>query len=340
MDRVLHTATRSRSGPVPTEVRAIDLHKLAALINCSVDDLAIGVRNATNTPSAGSQVAAPSECVTFAAQETVHFTAPDPPGITIALLSLASRPGVLDSADTPKCLIQLGSQPVIGHVLTQLFAGGIRRIVIVLGAHGHILRPAILALPIASRLHISFSDLGHMYNGGFARSLLAAAASIGTDPFLLATSDHIFHAEIVRDMRTALVANSSLLAVALVEMDGRSREASLPPTAVRVIFDESSRLVSRIGRQVQRPSGIEAGLYACTASVFASLTSLLAKQAYFTVSQAMQLLAADARLGAALTNGRAWFAIETQSQFDSTVRDTLHAGREAFPWQVSIARAE
>ena len=100
-------------------------------------------------------------------------------------------------------------------------------------------------------------------------------------------------------------------------------------------------LIKRIGERVgPSASGIEAGLYACTTSVFASLATLLTTQQYFTVAEAMQMLATQGRLGAIATAGRDWFAIETISQFNSTERDTVHDGRVAFPWQVSLARAE
>ena len=261
---------------VPAEVRAIDLASLAVLVGCSVEDLASGIRRGGSTSEGDATVAAPAERVAFEA--IPRFVPPEPLGIDIALLSLASRPGVLDSALTPKSLMMLGSQPVIGHVLAQLYAGGIRRVVIVLGARGDILRPAILDLPVASHLRFEFIDLGLSYSGGFARSLLSAAATIGADPFLLATADHIFDAKIVRELRTCLAERAALQAVALVETDDRSREASLPPTAVRVALRDGSggALITHIGKQVgPKPSGIEAGLYACTTAVFAALTTLL-----------------------------------------------------------------
>ena len=54
----------------------------------------------------------------------------------------------------------------------------------------------------------------------------------------------------------------------------------------------------------------------------------------------MQTFADGGRLGAVLASGRTWFAIETESQLQSALRDTVHGGRTSFPWQVSIARAD
>ena len=51
-----------------------------------------------------------------------------------------------------------------------------------------------------------------------------------------------------------------------------------------------------------------------------------------------QALADEGRLGAILTEGRPWFAIETRPQLESAARETVHMGRTAFPWQVRLAR--
>ena len=47
---------------------------------------------------------------------------------TMALISLAARPGILDH-HLPKCLTLIGTKPLIGHVLDQLQAGGIRHVI-------------------------------------------------------------------------------------------------------------------------------------------------------------------------------------------------------------------
>ena len=166
----------ARPDPVPAEVRAIDLARLASLVGCSVEDLAGGIRRGHLTSEGDATVAAPAERVAF--KEIPRFVPSEPAGIDLALLSLASRPGVLDSATVPKCLMLLGAQPVIGHVLTQLHAGGVRRVVIVLGARGDVIRPAIARLHVASKLRLQFIELGPAYAGGFARSLLSAAATV------------------------------------------------------------------------------------------------------------------------------------------------------------------
>ncbi|KAL1530117.1 hypothetical protein AB1Y20_001037 [Prymnesium parvum] len=343
--RAVAAPSANGSPTVPAEVRAINLVQLAALVGCSVDELANGMyRDEARRTSAEGLVAQASEEVAF--QSCPRYSAPEPAGVEVAVISLASRPSVLDSA-APKCLSMMGKQPLISHVLTQLFEGGIRRVVIVLGANGLLIRQHIALLPVAAKLRLDFVDVGTNYKDGFARSILAAAPSVGPGPFLLCTADHIFDESLVREMRLALGKNTwseTLSAIALVETDVGSRAASLPPTAVNVLLEKASadgQLITRIGKNIDslEPSGVEAGLYACTQAVFTALATFLHKQ-YFTVAQAMQQLADEKKLGAVLTNGRNWFAVETPSQLTSVVNDTLHGGETSFPWQVSLLRVD
>ena len=225
-----------RARPVPTEVRAINLGQLAALVGCSLGDLTGGLQDAGHTALSDGRLAAPKESVTFEqVQSAVDQDDDGTGGINLAVLSIAARPSVLDDEESiPKCLIHLGSQPVIGHVLAQLHAGGVRRVVIVLGARGAAIRQAIVELPVAELLRFDFIELGEAYASGFARSLLAAREAVGKERFLLCTADHIFDKRIVRQLRSHSVLPPHLEAVGLVEADIDKVIQMLPPTAVRV----------------------------------------------------------------------------------------------------------
>lgn len=84
------------------------------------------------------------------------------------------------------------------------------------------------------------------------------------------------------------------------------------------------RRVTAIGKSVGGATdGIEAGLYLCSSRVFDALEDISVTRGYFTLAQAMASLAAVGRLGALLTAGRAWFAIETLDQANTPpARDT------------------
>ena len=299
------SGARGVSGNIMEGIRVsqVDLRSLSKQTGCTENELLRGIRGSAWTAAEGA-IAAPAEQITFLTDDDASKDVDAKPsdGINVALVSLAARPGVLDS-ERPKCLLPIGDLPLIGHVLNQLHAGGISRFVIVLGARGVSIRAAILALPVARMASIEFVDLGARYAMGFARSLLAASALLGgLESFLLCTPDHIFDASLVSELRTT-PSQAPLDAIALVEDNVRSVSGALPPTAVHVALEDlgpagswPAKLITDIGKHIPLAGGIEAGLYRCNGRFFAKLAALAASQPYFTVVQAMQLFAADRKM--------------------------------------------
>jgi len=82
-------------------------------------------------------------------------------------------------------------------------------------------------------------------------------------------------------------------------------------------------------------------LYRCSGTFFTVMANLSATQAYFTVAECMQSFAASGRLGAMMTQGRRWLALETRDQMETIVGSTVDSdGRTVhFPWQLRMARA-
>ena len=128
-------------------VAAINLKQLAQLCGCAVEDLA-----RAHNPAHGSAVGvltSPRAVVRF---DNASRAVDGSPGLDTALISLGSRPGVLDSLQLPKCLVPLASEPVLSHVLRQLHLGGIRRVVIVIGASGELIK---VSAPFSLQEHAS-----------------------------------------------------------------------------------------------------------------------------------------------------------------------------------------
>ena len=111
---------------VPSNVYAVDLLKLSTLVRCSEEELVRGMR---------SSLAVSTEGVIVPNDTKVPFQAIEPrierqPGVKQVLLTAASRPSPLDMFGVPKCLIELGGQTIIEHILSQLYAAGTERVVI------------------------------------------------------------------------------------------------------------------------------------------------------------------------------------------------------------------
>ena len=278
---LLPTRTSSQAG-----VAAIDLKRLAVLCGCTVDDLHV------QTPlQADGVLAQPSTEVAFEVPSNISAVQT---GIDTALISLATRPGVFDTEQRPKALLLLAGEPVLVHVLRQLWLGGIRRVLIVLGAHGAATRSVLSGHALAFKLELTFLDLGEQYSAGFARSLLPARQvlrELGAQRFLVCTSDHIFDPALVARMRSAPVGMGpeDCHAVALIEREVRQLEG-LPPTAVRVELApranaaspastataDDMAVVARVGKAQSWPpgsqvDGIEAGCYAWSLAAFGAL---------------------------------------------------------------------
>ena len=153
-------ADAAEGGRAPASVTALDLPRLANLVGCSVAELTGGLAAERSLLHASGRVASQKEEVAFEAETppppTRRSTATSPPAIPThtVLLSVASRPSVLDTAQTPKVLMNLAGEPVLALVLSQLATAGVRRAVIVLGARGAPIRAAIDAHPISKRLRV------------------------------------------------------------------------------------------------------------------------------------------------------------------------------------------
>ncbi|KAJ0407554.1 hypothetical protein P43SY_006872 [Pythium insidiosum] len=229
------------------------------------------------------------------------------------LLTAAARPSSLDSDELPKCLIQLGSQTIIAHILTQLYAAGVDRVVISVAAGGDKIMDAVRRTPYYTKMHIEFLNLGPDNRDGHARSILAARQYFTRGPFLIHTADHIFDRSIItKFMAQELNEN---VACVLVETDV-SGLVGLPETTVKVQLGPEKIL--RIGRDLNKFDGIDAGLFLSSVKIFEALDDLASKKSYFSFADALNYFTKFNKLTYLPTSGETWFSIETEEQLAYT----------------------
>lgn len=94
------------------------------------------------------------------------------------------------TADTPKCLIEVGGQPLLGRLLDALDAAGITRAIVVTGHRSERVDAYLASRARGPRVTAVRNDAYATTNN--AASLAAARAAIGGDPFLLCDGDVIF----------------------------------------------------------------------------------------------------------------------------------------------------
>jgi len=177
---------------------------------------------------------------------------------------------------------------------------------------------------IKDTLKVEFVHVGDAWHRGCAYSTLEAQHSFSKhDKFLMCMADHIFDPAIIANMTT--VSFSGPEAFALVETDFKGM-VGLSPSNVKVqLTKKDSRTVSAISRNIDLKDAhaVDAGLFACDATVFQKLQELSAKQAYFSLSDAMNMYVAHGALHAVRTDGKMWFAVETKEALAFAVADGL-----------------
>lgn len=252
------------------------------------------------------------------------------PSVRQVLITAAVHPSSLDDNELPKCLIQLGSQTIIGHILTQLYAAGIERVVISVAAGGSKIKAAVKQTPFYTKMQIEFLDLGRDYDDGHARSILAARKLFPKGPFLIHTADHIFDKSIVTKMAKFSLNEAVACVLVETEIAGLS---GLPPTSVRVRMGKEN--VTKIARELERFDGIDAGLFLSSTAIFDALEDLAAKKEYFSLAEALDYFTKFNKLTYLPTAGETWFSIETEEQLAYT-KDT-DGTSVLSPWTVFLA---
>lgn len=351
---------------VPTSVYALDLTRLSELLSIPEDELVSGFQSNPTASEMHGVVVDAGEDVPF---ETVGHVvgaeqeeqeahddwdvdhvnikirsedeASSKPALSPArqerkivrqvLLTAAVRKASLDAHGLPKCLIQLGSQTILGHILTQLYAAGIERVVISVAAAGAQIMAAAKQTPFFTKMKIEFLNLGSEYRDGHARSILAARTMFPKGPFLIHTADHIFDKSIISKISNFQL--NDAVACVLVETDIAELTVGLPPTAVRVQCGKET--VTKIARDLVRFDGIDAGLFVSSVAIFDAMQDLAAKKEYFSLAEALNYFTKFNKLTYVPTAGETWFSIETQEQLAYT-KDSDGVSVLS-PWTVFLA---
>ncbi|CAI5731450.1 unnamed protein product [Peronospora destructor] len=283
-------------------------------------------------PLGHSTATAPSTVTPLSRRPTVHQV----------LLTAAVRPSSLDENQRPKCLIQVGQQTIISHILTQLYAAGVERVVVSVAAAGDLIMAAVKQTPFYTKMKIEFLDLGRDNNDGHARSILAARSIFpGPEPFLIHTADHIFDKSVMSKLSACPLGDA--VACVLVEMD-ITELTGLPRTTVKVKINKDHQHVTHIGRDLEIYDGIDAGLFLSSPDIFDALEALARKKRYFSLAEALDSVTSKfseetnsnaSRLIYLPTAGETWFGVETEEQLAYT-QDT-DGTAVLSPWTVFLA---
>ncbi|TYZ63197.1 hypothetical protein PybrP1_012946 [[Pythium] brassicae (nom. inval.)] len=325
---------------VPSNVYALDLHKLSRLARIPTRDLVVGMQQSDDAVDMQGVVVnrgqdVPFEAVGKSPVDSRRASGSDggAPRATVreVLITAASSTMCLEGSDTPKCLIQLGEYTLIEHILAQLFVAGMERVVIIISYYGHEIMEHVKESFLFHKMKIEFLNLGEETPYGHARTLLSAREMFAK-PFLIHTADHVFDKAIL--LRLASFDLEDCVACVLVDSDTKKLKG-LPATAGKVQFGAGSK-IRRFGRGLKQFDAVDAGLFLTTGRIFAALELLAYEKPKFSLAEALNVLRPSYGLKYVDTAGDVWLSIETQEQYDHIVaHDSMSS---LSPWPVFVAK--
>jgi choline kinase/SAM-dependent methyltransferase len=232
-------------------------------------------------------------------------------------------------------MLEIGGQPIIELVLSQLQEGGITHVVVQIGQDGARVK-ATIEKSAASRfpnLTITFHDLGPTWRGGSIVSILQARAAIqsvaGPDtPFMLCPSDYVFDGDIVERMRNASLFTGDFARM-LIETDLEGM-VGMSPRTILVAYRplHSSDRVYQLGTDISVYSAIDAGLTIQSPALFDTIEQLQQIKPYLTMGDVLQSRATLGAVSLMKTKGKTWFSVDTKGALDFTRQSLVKLGHE------------
>ena len=207
------------------------------------------------------------------------------------------------SKDLPKPLVSLAGVPILVRIMVQAQRAGIRRFVVVTGYKADMVKTAILEHP-AVTAQVDFVDNPEYKHKGNGVSALAAEVAID-GPFALLMADHIFDVDVLRRLlREPLPEGHCMLAV-----DHKIDEVFDIDDATKVV--EKDGELSEIGKELGSYNAIDTGMFTCNPALFGKLREVKEEKGDCSLSNAVQLLAAEDRMKTYDIGDALWQDVDT-----------------------------
>ena len=188
------------------------------------------------------------------------------------------------TADTPKPMLPLGGKPMLEHILDRLRAAGIRRVLLVIGYRGDLIRAHFAGYPLT----IEYREQ-EVANGTGSAALLARDF-VGADAFVLTFGDILCSTADYQGLMAKMDSQAAgVLGVKYVD----------DPAPGAAVYEENDRVVRIVEKPPLGTSTTHwnsAGLYAFRPAVFEELATVpLSPRGEYELTTAIeQLLRRDA----------------------------------------------
>jgi len=218
------------------------------------------------------------------------------------LIIAAGHGSRLRAVSPSKPLTPVAGAPLIDHVVHAAIAGGATAFTVVTG-HEAVRLEAFLS-DLAKDLSVPIAPVRiEDWDRPNGHSVLAGAATIRGD-YLLAMSDHLFDAAIVRLLIAAPAADLTLavdrdLANPLLDMDDATKVARGEDGAIRAI-----------GKALEDFDAIDTGLFRATPALAEALEQSIAAGGSGSLSEGVQRLADEGRAMTVEIGGARWLDVD------------------------------
>lgn len=219
-----------------------------------------------------------------------------------ALIPAAGRGARLDRPDTPKPLVEVGGEPLILRVLSQLERAGIERAVVVVGYEGD---QIVRELTNHPKLDLALEFVDHdAWRKGLASSVWAADGELDS-PFLLAMADHWYDQALVDDAVDRDLDDDAVLE--LIDLDTDEVYDVESAVKVRAVEDRAEA----IGFDLADYNAVDAGLFVGSDALLDACHDAMRETEPAGLADAMGKLAANDRVGVVEVGDDEWYDIDT-----------------------------
>lgn len=207
----------------------------------------------------------------------------------------------------PKPLVPVGGRPLILPTLEALAAAGFPEAFVVVGHRAELVEGTLAR---AAPLPLRFGQ-NPLYWEPAGRSLAAARAYCGEEPFLLAVADHLLSAELVAALCEGAAGAPPDAAVVAADFHPRPARYTAEATKLQVApTPPGTRLppVTAIGKELSPADALDAGAFVCPPAVWSLLEAL---GPACELSALFGAMAREGRLFAADVSGSFWYDVDT-----------------------------
>ncbi|MGQ9722711.1 MAG: phosphocholine cytidylyltransferase family protein [Candidatus Jordarchaeum sp.] len=227
---------------------------------------------------------------------------------------IAAGPGkrlMPTTANMHKTLIPFAGKPLISHILLSVKEWGISEVIVVVGYMAKTVRFFVGDGRVYG-LRIKYVNNPNYYMGN-GISMLSAKRKVGSKPFLLLMSDHLFDSNILGKI---ICENEFSLCV-----DSEMHYLLNPDEATKVLMDKKNYILD-IGKNLQSWNGADVGIFLCEPVIFDAIKTLRKERYKVSLTDAIKFLVTDYGfpIRGLDVSGSFWLDIDTLDDFNHAKR--------------------